>query len=220
MTALLEEIKDSFLKVRLEHASEDSPVQIGTDPGNIPPGFMAMQMFYRGEITRLVRRGFRHFAGAAMPTVPNQLVEITRDTMSPVFLAMLLQTFADGVRVGHRDDQLIKMAFHYEAIDAIYENTSFVAGSSTMAIGFAEDDEIRTFFMDYLVNGIEHLTHITGFSHQAKVDPNQVWDLWVLIGLATIGSCYMAGHQMGSSWRERDVLDGIEIASGDDHDAE
>lgn len=220
MTGLLEEIKESFDKARITtEADGGGPVVVGTNFPDMPEGFMAMQIYYRKVLVSLVRRGFRHHAGASMPTAADDLLKLTVPTMHPKLLAMLLQCFADGVRIGHRDDQRIKMAYHFEVMDTIYESAAFVTDSNTMALGFAEDDGIRAYFTEYLENGIAHMHHLTGFAH-SEADPNQVWDLWMLIGLATIGSCYLAGHAMGSSWRERDVLDGIEIATGDDHESE
>lgn len=217
MSELLDEIKESFEKVRHKHADGNDVVQVTPSvEETMPPAFMAMQTYYKKTILSLTRRGFRHFAGASMPTASDELLDRTREVMYPALLAMLLQIFADGVRIGQRDDQMVKMAFHFDAIDSIYDNDSFVHGSNTMAFGFAEDDEIRGFFRDYLMTGTDHMSHICGFAH-SEVDPNQVWDLWMLVAAATIGSCFMAGHEMGSSWRERDVLDGIEIASEGDH---
>src|SRR4029077_19767561 len=107
---------------------------------------------------------------------------------------------------------IVHLALKLDLVGTLFGNAGFHLESNTMATGFAEDNEIREFFMDYLGSGVTHISHITGFSH-SEVDPNQVWDLWMIVGLATIGSCYIAGHNMGSTWRERDVLDGIEIAS-------
>ena len=58
-----------------------------------------------------------------------------------------------------------------------------------------------------------HLSHATGFAHATDVEPNKGWDIWLLNGTACICAGYLAGHLMGTTWRERDVLDGIEIAS-------
>jgi hypothetical protein len=81
-----------------------------------------------------------------------------------------------------------------------------------MALGFAEDTEVLRFFTQFLVGGLEHLSHITGFAHR-QVDPGKVWDVWMLIGTACICSSYLAGHNVGKEWKERDVLSGIEIAT-------
>ena len=48
-----------------------------------------------------------------------------------------------------------------------------------------------------------------------NTDPVKVWDVWCLVGTHTVVNTYLAGYRMGCTWRERDVLDGIEIATGD-----
>ena len=219
---LLEEIKDAFNAVRVEHVQDNEPpIQMLDKAVGLPPLFNDMRLYYGGQSLVITRRGFRHFAGSELSSCggADELLEATTELMVPQVLAMLLQTFADGVRLGHKEDQIIKMAFHFHVEEHLYGDSNFIEGSKTMALGFNEDDEIRDFFLEYLLGGIEHLIHISGFAH-STVDPNKIWDVWLLICGATIGSCYMAGYQMGSSWRERDVLDGIEIASEDDHGSE
>ena len=85
----------------------------------------------------------------------------------------------------------------------------------TMAHGFAEDREVCDYFNTYLQSALHHMTHVTGFAH-SEVVPTKVWDVWLLSGTAVITASFLAGTQMGATWRERDVLDGIEIASESD----
>ena len=180
---LIEEIKGAFETVRVEHVKEnDPPIQMIGDDLKLPPLFNEMRMHYGAQALVLTRRGFRHFAGSELSSCggADELLEATSPKMIPMVLGMLLQTFADGVRLGHKDDQVIKMAFHYHVEDKLYENEHFVQGSKTMALGLNEDNEIREFFLEYLTGGIEHLTRIAGFAH-TDVDPNKIWDVWLLI---------------------------------------
>jgi len=220
MTDLLEEIQDAFNKVQAEHGESEDQVQIVTGGAeHMPPGFHAMQAYYSKQVRNVTRRGFRHHAGSTMPTNSDQLIERTRGVMIPLVLSLLLRTFSDGIRIGHQDEQAIKMAFHYQEVDQLFDSTTFVKNSVVMADGFAKDAEIGEFFLEYLDGGVDYLSHLTAFAHR-EVDPNKVWDVWVLVGSATTCSCYLAGYQLGNTWRERDVLDGIAIASEEAHGPE
>jgi hypothetical protein len=84
--------------------------------------------------------------------------------------------------------------------------------TTALGAGFADDEEVCEYFADYLMGGINHLAHVTGFAH-AEVDPAKVWDLWVMGSTACICAGFMAGDKLGTTWRERDVLDGIAMAT-------
>jgi hypothetical protein len=68
------------------------------------------------------------------------------------------------------------------------------------------------YFAEYLMGGVNHLAHVTGFAH-SNVEPQKVWDIWIMGGTACVCASFLAGNKLGTSWRERDVLDGIAIAT-------
>ena len=71
MPDLIDEVKISFEKSSDEIKS-DGPLVVVNPEDEFVPGFFAMRSYYEERITVLVRRGYRHFAGAAMPEEGNE----------------------------------------------------------------------------------------------------------------------------------------------------
>ena len=226
MTDLIDEVKDSFEK------SKDA-VNGGADEGGgitmvrgevdeLAPGFSAMREYYNNKLLVITRRGYRHFAGSSLPTASDDLVVQTAEFMRAPMIAVSLGAFADGVRLGHQTDHLVKMMLHFHAVEHVFHDNHMRDQTMAMAHGFAEDREVCDWFNTYLDGALTHMAHVTGFAH-SEVVPAKVWDLWLLSGTAVITASFLAGNRMGATWRERDVLDGIEIASesaaeaGSDH---
>ena len=212
MTELLEEIKESFEKKAEEnHVHGDVPVIMGQALGEVP-GFMAMKEYFEGRITVLVRRGYRHFAGATLTHNADELLRQTALEMLTPMLATMFRAFSDGVMVGHQVNHLVRMRLHFHQAALLWQDEEFLKASKDLGAGFADDDEVCTYFGEFLMGGVNHLAHVTGFAH-SEVDPAKIWDIWVMGGTACICSSFLAGHKLGTTWRERDVLDGIAIAS-------
>ena len=210
---LIEDVKTSFDESRDEQTSDQGPVTILRDGGeDLAPGFNSMRIFYTNRLLAICRRGYRHHAGSTLPTKADDLITLTGHQMMPMLIGMVMQAFADGVMIGHQDDHQVKISFHFNIVDHLFTDESFRENSQKMAQGMAEDSEVLAWFAEFTSGGMDHLTHITGFAHR-EVNPTKVWDVWMLIGTACVCSCYLAGNKMGSTWKERDVLDGIEIAT-------
>lgn len=211
MTDLIEEVKLSFERVR---PNADGPLTVVTsaDETELAPGFQPMQAYFQDRLLMVTRRGYRHFAGSTMPTNGNELVQRTIPTMVSMMIATSLGAFADGVMVGQQIDQTVKMCIHFNALDHLWHDQGFRATSLTMAHGFAEVDEVSSYFHTYVETAIAYISHVTGFAH-SEVDPGKVWDLWMMAGASCVCTSYLAGNQLGTTWRERDVLDGIEAAT-------
>lgn len=219
MTDLVEEIKSSFDKTLSEHAADGaSPIKV-IEPGDaeIVPGFLAMREHYQRQMVRITRRGYRQFAGSTMPSQADELLERTTPVMMPLLLAVQLSAFTDGVMIGHRDDQIVKMSFHYQEVDELFGNKRFREASGLMAQGLSDDPEVFEYFREYVSGGVANLGHMSGFIHR-EVEPGKVWDFWLLVGNACFSAVYLAGYKLGTTWRERDVLDGIELASEEGSD--
>ena len=215
MTDLVEEVRSSFERSKVAQGMEGKgPVGvIREDEMELGPGFDAMREYYGNRLLAVTRRGYRHFAGSTMPHDADELLALTGEVMVPPYIILLLQSFSDGVMVGHESDYRVKMAIHFHLIDRLFQESSFRESSDQMARGFGDNDEVLNYFQEYFIGGLTHLSHITGFAHRNDADPSKVWDVWMLIGTATITASYLAGLKMGTAWHERDVLDGIEIAT-------
>jgi hypothetical protein len=212
MSDLADEVKDSFGKTHEEHVS-NGPVQLVNVQEMLEvPAFETMRAYYEARLLMWARRGYRHHAGATMPTNGDRLLELTKPVMMPCYIATGLAAFSDGVMIGHQENHLVQMCFRFDNVDHLFGDDDFREASNQMAIGFGDDTEVSEFFSTYILGGLNHLAHLTGFAHH-EVDPAKVWDLWLLAGTAITAASYLAGLRMGSQWHERDVLDGIEIAS-------
>lgn len=215
MTDLIDQVKHSFEQARVEQTREGSDqegIVFQTAVEEPAPGFVAMRAHYGERILVLTRRGYRHFAGASLPQDYDQLNELTTEVMLDGFVALLMQVFADGVMIGHRDHQVVKMMFHFDNVEHLFHDSVFREASDAMAAGFGSDVEVLTYFIDFFAGGLNHIAHTAGFTH-GRVDSRKIWDVWLLVGTATTCSAYLAGHRLGNAWRERDVLAGIEIAT-------
>jgi hypothetical protein len=147
-----------------------------------------------------------------MPTDADVLLELTAAQMRTPLVRVALSGFADGVQVGYQNSQIVKMAHFFNTIEGLFELQEFRETSEAMVDGYLEDQAAVAFIGDFFDQGLNALRHVTGFAHQ-EVDPVLVWDVWCAIGQASIGTSYLAGYLLGTDWKERDVLDGIELAS-------
>lgn len=226
MSALIDEIKESFEKSRMDDGGDQSWTVIdGNSAGELAPGFQAMREYYSERLLASARRGYRFHAGATMPTSPVALIELTVNQMTPLVATSVLGAFTDGVMVGHREDHLVRMCFHYDHVEHLFHDDNFHQASLQMANGLIGDPEIREYFQDYVRGGLLQISHVTGFAHSNEVSPGKIWDIWLLSGASCVAASYLAGNRLGTAWRERDVLDGIAIATeevprGSDGEAE
>lgn len=212
MSYLVDEVIASFERSRDEITDSDEATIIATQGDDLAPGFMAMRHYYESRLLLIMRRGYRHFAGSNLPTDGSELVEHTAEYMTAPMIAVSMGAFTDGVLIGHQSDLLVKMCFHFDTVEHLFHDNAFRGSSLKMTKGFVGDDEVCRYFHDYVTTGVRHMAHATGFAHN-KIAPAKVWDIWLLVGTACVTASYLAGNRMGTSWRERDVLDGIEIAS-------
>jgi hypothetical protein len=213
MTDLVDEVKDSFEKSKEEVGGG---VTVVRDEGNeLAPGFAAMRSYYEQRLLVIMRRGYRHHAGSTLPVSADDLLGLTGQYLIAPMIAVSMGAFADGVMLGHRVDHLVKMCFHFHTVDHLFHDDAFRQSALQMTHGFAEDSAVCEYFHEYVAGALAHMAHVTGFAH-SEVQPAKVWDVWILAGTACVTASFLAGTKMGTSWRERDVLDGIEIASESD----
>ena len=227
MNDLVEEIRNCFEKSRDEVTADDpGATVIATNTDELAPGFAAMKTYYESRLLIIMRRGYRHHAGSVLPTDADALLHHTAVFLDAPMIAVSMGVFTDGVMIGHQSDHLVRMMVHFHNVDHLFHDENFRQSSLRMTKGFAEDKEVCEYFGTYLHGALTHMAHITGFAHKSEVVPAKIWDLWLLTGTAVITACYLAGIKMGASWRERDVLDGLEMASepegqdGDDQRAD
>lgn len=216
MTDLVDEVKASFESAKDDVRDDESPVTfVRADAEDLAPGFPFMQEYFAERLLAVARRGYRFHAGSTMPTNAEELIERTSEQMVPPLVATSIGAFTDGVMLGHQNDHLVKLCFYFDSVEHLYHDSDFRATSLRMAMGFAGDSEVADYFSDYVLSSLLHMSHVTGFAHR-EVDPGKVWDIWLLSGTACVTACFLAGTKLGTSWRERDVLDGIAIASEED----
>lgn len=217
MSTLVEEVKNSFEISREQHAPNKGPVVlIKPNEDELAPGFDAAREHYGKKLLAYTRRGYRWFAGSTMPTDSDTLIETTWPVMGPLVISVLVESFSDGVLIGQREDYQVQMCFHFGVVEHLFHDKGFRETSTLMAAGFAGDREVMEYFEEYLQGALTHLVHATGFAHQ-EVQPNKVWDVWLLTTSAVMSASFLAGQRLGTAWRTRDVLDGIEMATEEGH---
>lgn len=210
---LVDEIKGSFEKSRDDVAGESpGAMVIATQGDDLAPGFQAMKEYYEDRLLMIARRAYRHFAGSNLPTDGDKLVTHTAKYLQAPMIAVTMGAFSDGVMIGHRNDHMVRMCFHFNNLEHLFHDDAYREASQKMSLGFADDREVCEYFREYVGGALAHITHVTGFAH-SEVVPAKVWDIWLLTGTACVTASFLAGSKMGTSWRERDVLDGIELAS-------
>lgn len=217
MTDLVDQVKACFEKTREEQDDGRGPLQI-ISPGEdeLAPGFNVMRGYYQERLFVVARRGYRHFGGSALPSNSDELIVRTGEFMMPALIATSLTAFSIGVMIGHKEDHLVKMCYFFDTLEHLFHDNDFLEAAGEMAKGFADDSEVYEFFDTYCTGGLNHITHVTGFAHTEDVQISKVWDVWLLVGTATTAASYLAGFRLGDAWRERDVLDGIELATEGD----
>jgi len=213
VTDLLEEVKDSFRKGNMPDTDgpQVGPIRMVTEHDNLV-GFGGMSAAYHRRITDITRKGYRRFAGSTLPDDPEDKLITTGEYMYPKIIATLVQAFCDGIMLGQQDNFQVLLAVRLGAADSLFHDEGFRAMAKTMALGFIEDEGIKSFFLEYYSGALISLAQLTGFA-QGQMPAGKVWDLWILSSKAVVGTCYVAGYHLGSAWKERDVLDGIEIVT-------
>jgi hypothetical protein len=220
MTDLVDEVKACFDKTREAQDDGRGPLQIINEGDEeLCPGFDAMRHHYGERLQVTARRGYHHFAGAALPSNSDQLlVQTGGEFMLPATIAISLAAFSDGVLIGHQENHIVRMCYFFQTLEHLFHDDDFLEAAADMAKGFTNDPEVYEFFEKYVTGGLTHVAHITGFAHQEEVNTAKVWDIWLMTGTATTAASYLAGYRLGDAWRERDVLDGIQIATEGDPD--
>jgi hypothetical protein len=214
MTGLIDEIRTAFEKSKTDVIGEDgNSFAIVSREEDLVPGFAPARSSYETKLMVLTRRGYRHFAGSDLPTDADALLVKTGEFMTAQYVAAEINAFSDGVMIGHQHDQMVKMMTHFNNLGHLFHDDGFREASLQMAHGFASDQEITYHFTGYLTEAVTNMAHVTGFAH-SQVVPAKVWDIWLMAGAACVTASFLAGSKLGTTWKERDVLDGIEIASG------
>lgn len=214
MNDLVEEIKGCFERSRDDVVGDDPHGMIVTTQGDdLAPGFQSMKGYYEQQLLIMMRRAYRHHAGAILPAESDALIQHTALYLRAPMIAVTMGAFTDGVMISHQNDHLVKMMVHFHNVGHLFHDDDFRASSIQMAKGFADDKEVIDYFDSYVGGALSHIAHVTGFAHTENVASVKVWDVWLLTGTACITAAYLAGVKMGTTWRERDVLDGIEMAS-------
>jgi len=212
MNDLVEEIKSSFEKSKEEVAGDSQVTVVRGDTDELAPGFMAMKSSYERQLLVIMRRAYRHYAGSDLPTQADELLTLTAGFLTAPMIAISMKAFANGVMIGQQSDHMVRMCVHFGNVEHLFHDDAFDTAGMQMAHGFAGDREVCEYFNTYVSGGVAQIAHSTGFAH-SEIQPHKVWDVWILVGTACVTASYLAGNRMGASWRERDVLDGIEIAS-------
>lgn len=214
MTDLVDQVKACFEKTREAQDDGKGPLQV-ISPGDdeLAPGFNSMRGYFQERLFVVARRGYHHFGGAALPSNSDQLIVETGTFMMPALIATSISAFSTGVLIGHQENHTVRMCYFFENLEHLFHDDDFLEATRDMANGFADDAEVFEFFDTYCTGGLNHVSHATGFAHTEDVQTAKVWDVWLLVGTATTAASYLAGFRLGDAWRERDVLDGIEIAT-------
>lgn len=211
MSELANQIAEAFAGTRQNksvHAVTTDSVQLG-------PAFLDMREYWCEVLLVQLRRVYRHFAGANLSHDADELLSLTSEKMIPRLMQIEFGVFTDGVLIGQNADVQVRMARHFNNVDQLFTMPVFRSTSATMATGFAGDDDVVEIFNELATQSLDLVAHGADFAHH-EVDPNTIWDVWMLVGQATIPTAYIAGLALGQSWATKDTLDGIIIATEGD----
>lgn len=212
MSDLVGEIRAMFEKDR-DEISPESPMKMVSDSElKMTPGLRGMREYFQERINRATRRGYRLHAGAPLNPDHKQAMYDTSEPMLAHTVAIGLGAFSAGVMMGQQNDHLVRLKIFQGDPDALFEMKEFREAAKNMALGFSNDDEVVEFFTDYAKGAMEQMGVMTGFLRRSG-NPNKVWDLWIFTSTGLVTASYMAGCRLGTTWREKDVLDGILMAT-------
>jgi len=211
---LAEDVRRSFHDFRRSSDDDEAITIVKSSDEDLAPAFSEMREYYSNRLMAITRRGYRHFAGSTLPTNSTELLVETSEVMGPLMIDLLLRAFCDGVLISHQQDIQVKISWRFGLVGALFSDASFRENSTNMAKGFVGDDDVTEFFGEFVRSSLVHISHISGFAH-SEVKPDKVWDVWMIAGASVTTTAYLAGNQLGTTWRERDVLDGIAIATED-----
>jgi len=210
---LIDEIQAAFNSESREAVERAGPGKLhlidDERDGELAPGFTAMRAYYHDRLLVTVRRGYRQFAGSFLGDGIDDAVTKTMGYLGPNVTMLVIRAFADGVMIGRQNIPLVVTAFTGKKVDELFGEQEYNDQVDLLTADFSTDSEVQEHFNVYIYEALTHMTHATGVAHsENKVD--KIWDVWLLTGTATLAASYLAGHRMGVSWKERDVLEGVE----------
>ena len=219
---LLDDVKRSFEEI--PEATGNAKMKSGgiavfaTDDQKDPvTGFFAMREYTSERLKVMVRRGYRQHAGVDLPQDADEALSKVAPTLGPLVTSVVIETFCDGVQIGQGTSHPVKMAKHYDRVNELFANESFRAESLVLALQFSEDQGVRDFFANHTLHAVQGLGEVTGYSGNQGIS-YKVWDLWLMSGGSMSSAAYIAGHQLGMHWGDRELTAELEDQMKEDDD--
>lgn len=219
MSDLSEEIEAAYKGLNEKHVDiEDGQAEVhyvreDSEVAQLP-AYHAVQQYYAVEMVKAVRRAYRYNSGREpFPSGP-VAYEQTRGLAHKHMMTTAIEAFADGVQMGHEISAKVRKFMHFDKADDLITDPDFRTESSMIALNVMSDPDCMEFFDAYFFETTEWFMYATGFANvETKENTQKVWDLWALSAMSMITAFYGTGCKLGASWKERDVLSGIESAT-------
>lgn len=219
MTDLIDEVRRSFQTVT--EATGEPTMTNGavmsfetTDPDKIAPGLMAARVYYAEQTKMCLRRAYRKFAGKTLPDDSDECFRETGEVLGTLFTEMVLCAFCDGVQVGQGSSHVVQMKKFYDSLEEVFVNDTFRRDSQMMMLTFSAATDVQAFFVEFVMSSALALAHFAGFAHGHHMS-HKIWDLWLISGSSMVTAAYIAGHQLGGIWSERDIVAEMEAQIND-----
>lgn len=196
--SLLTDVQHCFAAIgnSLDVDEETKEVTSTFDPDAVP-GISGMRDYNENRILSSIRRAYRYYAGMKMPNEHDEMYELTKQRLSSLIAAVVIEAFCDGIQIGKKE-------FDSGTLNDLFSNDDFRAESLGMSLEIASEPGVGVFFGEYVLGASEALAHGTGFAHGTG-SAHKIWDLWIMASTSMVSSAYIAGHQLGGIWADRET---------------
>ena len=167
------------------------------------PGADAFGNLSHRELTAVLRSARMYFAGSTPWSTGMEAVEATSNHMQNKLCAKMMEMLGYGIYVGRQNLD------RSENFEKLFTDRGVEIAANLEAMRVALDQEARSHLMEFMGKQVAGAVRAMGFHEVQPHQTHHVWDVWFAALAGGSATVYRAGYQLGSKWREEEVLNGI-----------
>lgn len=177
-------------------------------------GFDERRGYGSWQVARSIRRVLRLHGGKEWGTLQEAMDSVKGDLLTELVPVAVL-TLADGVLMGRKPIPVIKKYITMHQLDHLFTSAGFRTESDLLAFSLSGDTDLMDGLRRYILTNVYASGAACGATSEedSLVEPNEIFDLWMLGGISIVLSLYVAGLKLGKVQEENELLEGILAAS-------
>ena len=171
------------------------------------PGFDSYSTWEKHHISRILKIGKYHYAGATPWPTGSQAVLETADYLYAMVTEFISWSLMFGMCAGYWRYRAGKPDNFYELM---YKCSKKYLERFATSIG--EQPDLMVYLLNELKNCLTHFVELTDFKSFTGEETIHIWDIWENT-LGTMGmKVYVGGVEVGTKWYEEETLADLEKA--------